>query len=114
LTFNSAGNLFEADEVSGNINEFTPAGARSTFASVTAANGLAFNSAGDLFVSSGNGPIVEIAPNGSQTPFVTEPGIPDVMAFQPVPEPSVVGLMSASAVVFMILRRMAKSKPARA
>ena len=33
LAFNSAGNLFEADDSSGNIYEFTPGGAQSTFAS---------------------------------------------------------------------------------
>ena len=33
LAFNSAGDLFVADVSSGNIYEFTPGGAQSTFAS---------------------------------------------------------------------------------
>jgi sugar lactone lactonase YvrE len=114
FAFNSAGNLFEADQGSGNIYEFSTTGSRSLFASVSSPNGLAFDSAGDLYVSSGTGPITEIHLNGSQTTFATEPGIPDVMAFQPVPEPSVLGLMGASAVVFMLYRRAGKSMPEKA
>ena len=52
LAFNSAGNLFVADQNSGNIYEFTPGGVQSTFASgLDYPYGLAFNSAGDLFVA---------------------------------------------------------------
>ena len=53
LAFNSAGNLFVANWPEfppGNIYEFTPGGAQSTFASgLNNPAGLAFNSAGDLF-----------------------------------------------------------------
>ena len=46
-----AQNLFESDWGGGTINEFTPGGTKSTFASgLVAPEGLAFNSAGDLFV----------------------------------------------------------------
>ena len=47
-----AQNLFEADYGSGNIYEFTPGGAKSTFASgLGYPEAVAFNNAGDLFVS---------------------------------------------------------------
>ena len=52
LTFDSAGNLYEADLGSGNIYKFTPQGVRSTFASgFPYPVALAFDSAGNLFVS---------------------------------------------------------------
>jgi sugar lactone lactonase YvrE len=48
----SAQNLFALDPVQGNIDEFTPNGVRSTFASgLPAPVGLAFDSAGNLFVA---------------------------------------------------------------
>lgn len=54
-----AQNLFEADEDSGNIYEFTTNGAQSTFVSgLSTPAGLAFDSAGDLFVSSFSGNVV--------------------------------------------------------
>lgn len=69
LTFDGAGNLFEA---SGNsIIEITPGGVQSTFASgVFGINGLAFNNAGNLFVSSGNS-IIEITPGGVRSTFAS-------------------------------------------
>ena len=52
LAFDSAGNLFVAADVT--IYEFTPTGARTTFATVQlGANGLAFDRAGNLFVAAG-------------------------------------------------------------
>jgi len=71
-----AQNLFEADAASGNIYEFTPGGGQSTF--VSGLNGqlddaqLAFDSAGDLFVTSffGNS-ITEFTPGGGQSPFAS-------------------------------------------
>jgi PEP-CTERM motif-containing protein len=72
--------LFEADGGSGNIYEFTPGGARTTFASgLSNPYGLAFNSAGNLFGSVSSG-ISEFTPGGIQTPFVGVAGIDD-MAF---------------------------------
>src|SRR5215469_1205999 len=74
LAFNSAGDLFEADQGSGNVYEFMPGGVRTTFASGLAQpNGLAFDSAGNLYVSqTGTGPvntglITKITPNGVQS-----------------------------------------------
>ena len=47
-----AQNLFVSDNSSGNIYEFTPDGTQSTFASgLCYPAGLAFNSAGNLFVA---------------------------------------------------------------
>ena len=68
-----AQNLFEADNGSGNVYEFTPGGARSTFASgFSALSGLAFNSAGDLFVAdAGSGDIYKFTPNGNWTNIYT-------------------------------------------
>jgi glucose/arabinose dehydrogenase len=74
-----AQNLFEADEYSGNIYEFAPSGARTTFASgLDYPIAVAFNSAGDLFVapgSYGDNNIVEITPGGVRSIFasVSEP-----------------------------------------
>jgi len=68
LAFNNAGDLFVADNGSGNIYEITPSGAQTIFASLYDPEGLAFNSAGDLFVSR-NGNIYEFTPSGAQTLF---------------------------------------------
>ena len=46
-----AQNLFVSDFASGNIYEFTPEGVRSTFVSGLAGPGLAFDTAGNLFVA---------------------------------------------------------------
>ena len=55
LAFDSNGNLYEADTISGNIYKFTPSGGRSTFASgLGEPHGLAFDSSGNLFVTNLN------------------------------------------------------------
>ena len=80
LAFDSIGNLFAADASDETIFKFTPAGMRSVFAAPSAflpnqgPIGLAFNSAGNLFVSTSdntNGQIFEFAPNGAKTIFAT-------------------------------------------
>jgi hypothetical protein len=74
------GNLFAADANDGTIFKFTPTGMRSVFAAPSAfvstqgPIGLAFDSAGNLFVSTSdntNGQILEFAPNGAETTFAT-------------------------------------------
>ena len=50
LAFDNGGNLFEADQQSGNVYRFTPGGVRSTFATgLYEPQGLAFDSAGNLY-----------------------------------------------------------------
>ena len=66
-----AQNLFvSSDAAGGNIYEFTPNGVRSTFASGVA-GALAFDKAGNLFVSD-RGNIYKITPNGVRSTFASE------------------------------------------
>src|SRR5205823_1033610 len=66
-----AQNLFVSpDAAGGNIYEFTPNGVRSTFASGVA-GALAFDKAGNLFVSD-RGNIYKITPNGVRSTFASE------------------------------------------
>lgn len=98
MAFNRAGDLFDVDTSYNNIIEFTASGAQSTFASLTGVSGLAVNGAGDLFVSNpAAGSIVEISPGGVQSTLASIPNLPDQLAFQPVPEPSDPGLITAGA-----------------
>jgi hypothetical protein len=72
-----AQNLFVSNYANDDIYEITPGGVQSTFASgMNYPGGLAFNTAGDLFVanSADNGPggsIVEITPGGTESAFAT-------------------------------------------
>jgi sugar lactone lactonase YvrE len=84
----SAQNLFEADYGSGNIYEFTPGGAKSTFASgLGYPEAVAFNNAGDLFVSNegklalGFGYIAKITPDGTQSIVASGLIYPHKLAF---------------------------------
>src|ERR1017187_836293 len=77
-----AQNLFVADFSSGNIYEYTPGGAKSTFASgLSSPEGLAFNRAGDLFVSEGYTSIIKITPSGAQSTFASGLNNPVGLAF---------------------------------
>jgi sugar lactone lactonase YvrE len=86
LRFDSAGNLFAAGasdstNTYGSIYEFTPGGVRSVFvgpeafSSTQFPNDLAFDSAGNLFVSTennlGNDSILEFTPSGTGSTFAT-------------------------------------------
>lgn len=76
-----AQNLFVRDVISGDIDEFTPNGAQSTFASgLTLPSWLmTFNSAGTLFTTSSTN-IIEITPDGKTNIFAS--GLtPDGLAF---------------------------------
>lgn len=74
-----AQNLFVANASTDTIDEFTPGGVQSTFASgMNYPFGIAFNRAGDLFVANtadnavpAAGNITEIAPNGTQSTFAS-------------------------------------------
>ena len=110
-----AQNLFETDLHSGNIYEYTPGGARSTFASgLDEPYGLAFNSAGDLFAAAwGSGNITEITPGGVQSTFASGLDYPTGLAFQgetlPVPEPSALGLLAGGATALLVCSRRHKA-----
>src|SRR6201993_150516 len=81
----SAQNLFAVDY--GIIDEFTPNGVRSTFASgLNNPLGLAFDSAGNLFVAdtghyAGEGAIYKFTPTGVRTPFASGLNSPLALAF---------------------------------
>src|SRR4030095_848971 len=73
----SAQNLFAVGldpttgDFNGNIDEFTPNGVRSTFASgLTSPFALAFDSGGNLFVADeGSGAVYKLTPTGVRTTF---------------------------------------------
>ena len=73
LAFDSAGNLYVADEGSGHIYKFRLNGQRTTFASgLSSPRSLTFNIAGNLFVACvGNGHIYKFQPNGVRTTFAS-------------------------------------------
>jgi sugar lactone lactonase YvrE len=103
LAFDSAGNLYEAEWVSGNINKFTPDGSRSTFASgIRFPWGLAINSNDELFVSDmAMWQIYKFSPDGIQSTFASGSGYGfDGLAFQPVPEPSILGMIGVGVITF--------------
>jgi sugar lactone lactonase YvrE len=89
VAFDSAGDLFEADNGSGNIYEFTNGVATEmgTFASgLNHPGGLAFDSAGNLFEADvGSGNIYEFTPGGMRSTFATGlSGGQVYLAFQPL------------------------------
>src|SRR5262249_45135590 len=88
LAFDSAGNLYYADGSRGAVVKVAPDGTSTTFATgLTQPAGLAFNNAGDLFVSqapgtgAGTGSILEFSPTGARTVFATGLGSPADMTF---------------------------------
>jgi len=76
-----AQNLFVSDGT--NVYEFSPNGTRSVFASgLGSVAGLAFNSAGDLFVADyGAGNVYKFTPDGTRTTFASGLGEPTALAF---------------------------------
>ncbi len=84
IAFDAKGNLYVANINGGTIVKITPTDVESTFASgLSTPNGLAFNAAGDLFVSSGDGgsTITEITPGGSESLFASGLNNPGTLAF---------------------------------
>jgi len=72
--------------------------------------GLAFNSAGDLFVANQLGnDIIEFTPGGVGSIFASGLANPIALAFQgetlPVPEPSALGLLAFGVFGITLLRR---------
>ena len=81
----------------------------STFASLAHPVALAFDNAGNLFVSDAvSGNIYEFTPGGVQSTFSTFTyGLSPVafgLAFQLAPEPSVLGLLAVAATAFFVRR----------
>ena len=108
LAFNRAGNLFVANQSYNEITEITPSGVQSTFASGLSPEpcALAFNSAGDLFVAeTDSGNIIKITSDGTQSTFASGLDEPIGLAFQPVPEPSALGLLAVGTTTFLVRRR---------
>jgi hypothetical protein len=109
LAFNSAGDLFEADGGSGNIYEFTPGRVQSTFASVPNPNNLAFNRVGDLFVTAGGDNTYQYTSGGVRSTFASGIDAAVGLAFQgvtlPVPEPSLLALVSGGIIASFMYRR---------
>lgn len=98
LAVDSGGNVFVGTYYgmyNGAVNEITPAGMLSTFASgLYYPDGLAFDNAGDLFESNyGTDSIYEFTPDGVQTTFASGLQDPIGLAFQPVPEPPALALL---------------------
>jgi sugar lactone lactonase YvrE len=88
LAFDSAGNLFAADNVDQTIYEFAPDGTRSVFVttSVGGPGDLAFDRSGNLFASVpvdflGNDLILEYTPDGVESTFATGLTAPRGLAF---------------------------------
>jgi sugar lactone lactonase YvrE len=94
LAFDSAGNLYAADGGAQTIYKFAPNGARSVFAGPSAFDpsvypvGLAFDSIGNLFVStealanfSGDDTILKFTPSGMKSTFATGLSFPRGLAF---------------------------------
>lgn len=79
------GDLYLAQTEAGVILKFTPGGTKSTFASgLDHPGALAFDRAGNLFVSGGSGQpgnIVKITPSGQVTVFASGLSIPGALAF---------------------------------
>ncbi len=70
LAFDSASNLYIADQDNGRIRRVTPAGVISTFATLAGPTGLAFDSSGNLYASQASlHTIRRIAPDGTITVF---------------------------------------------
>jgi sugar lactone lactonase YvrE len=114
FAFDNAGNLYVGTfdgrvggPVTNSIIKITADGTQSTFATgLGQIGGLAFNSAGNLFeADSLSGNIFEFTPDGQQTLFASGLTDPIGLAFQPVPEPSVFGLLVVGILMFLFRYR---------
>jgi len=108
LAFDRAGDLFVANYTSGIINKITPGGVQSTFASgLPTPLSLTCDSAGNLLVATaGNGQgsavIYKFTPGGARSTFASGLYGPTALAFQPVPEPSLFGLLAVGATALLV------------
>ncbi len=101
LAFDAAGNLYAAAFNGNYVDQVTPAGTVSTFATgVNGPNGLAFDAAGDLFIADAGTTVSEVGPaGGTATTFATGFNSPYGLAFAPVPEPSSAAMLIPAAVL---------------
>ena len=93
LAFDSAGNLYVANNTggasgTGSIEKFTPGGVASVFYAdpgdgliLSGPEGLAFDSAGNLYVSNDGGWIEKFTTNGTPSLFASDPGDGSVLDF---------------------------------
>jgi hypothetical protein len=104
-TVGAAADLFVAPLVdTGNIEEFTPTGVQSTFASgLNWPSGLAFDRSGNLFeADQGSGNVYEFSPNGARSTFATGLDAPFGLAFAPAPEPGGITLLACGAAAVLV------------
>jgi sugar lactone lactonase YvrE len=81
IAFDRAGNLYVASAAGGNILKFAPDGTKTTFAAgLDRPYSLAFDAAGNLFVSATNS-IFKFAPDGTKTVFASGLSNPAGLAF---------------------------------
>ena len=105
MAFNSAGDLFVAQN--NDILEITPNRTQTIFASLDNPEGIAINSAGDVFATEcvDNGDVVEITPNGTQTIIASGLDEPLGLAFA-APEPSTFSLGGLALGVIVVARKL--------
>lgn len=113
IAFDRNGNLYVANSANGNpgsgyIEKYTPAGVGSVFASgLYFPDGLAFDSAGDLFATSrgtSNNEIYEFSPSGAESVLTTDVTNPEYLAIEATPEPSTWALLCLGTGIFMYVR----------
>jgi hypothetical protein len=112
IAFDNAGDMYGINFLAGPYNpsilEYTPSGGVSgVTGSPSGATCLALDSAGDLFVGCSNGDIDEITTGGLESTVATLDG--PVEGLVVVPEPSVLGLLSVGAMIFLLRRRFAQA-----
>ncbi len=118
MAFNTAGSLFlgiaGTSSSNGTVIQITPNKVESTYATgLDVPSGMAFDSAGNLFVDNdGNGTVTEYAPGGgSGTVVASGLGVNTGMAIAgialPVPEPSTWALTALGALGFLFRRKKA-------
>ncbi len=113
LAFDSAGNLFVANQGNNTIEKFTSGGVGSVFANtgLDVPSGVAFDSADNLYaVNQGNNTVEKFTPGGVGSVFANSSGLfgPTYIAIQPglvVPEPSTWAMLGLGIPGLLALRR---------
>jgi sugar lactone lactonase YvrE len=107
VAVDAQGDLFVSDDALDQIKKITPDGTVITFASgLNNPYGLAFDSSGYLYeADSGSGNIYKFDHTGGRTLFASGLSLPRDLAFQPIPEPSVPGLLMLALAAFAYNRR---------